>query len=138
MKDTIKVAGVTFNNPDGTNRQDIIRSLGLGWKTAKLKQTTFDDERAVEVRISGKLIGYVPRTMLSNPLTELDELTALVEYYPGKKISDTGKWHVTLSKRIVPSSKEYAYMKKLCLNAKMPMPAYDRRAYASYWAVVKA
>ena len=138
MKSTIKVAGVTFNNPDGRDRQSIIRNLGTGWKTAKLKQTTFEGERAVEVRISGHLVGYIPKTQLGNPMSTADELTALVEYYPGKHVNDTGKWHVTLSERIVPSRQEYAYMKKLCRDAKLPMPAYDRRAYAQYWAVVKA
>lgn len=138
MKNTIRVAGVTFANEDGRNRQEIIRNLGTGWKTAKLKQTKFDGERAVEVRISGHLVGYVPKTQLSNPLSYKGELTALVEYYPGKLVDDTGKWHITLFERATPSAKEYAYMKKLCAEAKRPMPAYDSRAYASYWAVVKS
>ena len=131
MKATIKVAGVTFANENGQNRQEIIANLGLGWKTAKLKQVVFEGERAVEVRIGNHLIGYVPKTQLGNPLSYETEVTALVEYYKDK-------WYVTLSAREVPSSKEYAYMKKLCLDAKRPMPAYDRRAYAQYWAVVKA
>ena len=38
MKNTIKVAGVTFSNDNGVNRQKIIAVLGAGWKTAKLKQ----------------------------------------------------------------------------------------------------
>lgn len=138
MKDTIRVAGVTFNNPDGTSRQELIRNLGTGWKTAKLRQTEYEGERAVEVRISGHLVGYIPKTQLGNPMSEQSELTALIEYYPGKKTNDSGKWHITLSERIVPTAKEYAYMKKLCINAKLPMPAYDRRAYSSYWAIVKA
>ena len=138
MKSTIKVAGVTFTNNDGTNRQDIIRNLGTGWKTAKLKQTMFENERAVEVRINGQLIGFIPKTQLGNPLSHETELTAYVEYYPGKSVDASGKWYVTLSERAVPSSAEYAYMKKLCLKAGRPMPAYDKRAYAQYWAVVKA
>lgn len=135
MKDSIKVAGVTFANENGENRQEIIASLGLGFKTAKLKHTTFEGERAVEVRIGGKLIGYVPRTQLSNPLSYADELTALVSVYSGPS---TDKYYVVLTERQTPSAKEYAYMKKCCLAAKRPMPAYDRRAYAQYWAVVKA
>ena len=138
MKSTIKVAGTTFVNKDGVNRQDIIHNLGTGWKTAKLKQTTYDGKRAVEVRIAGQLIGYVPKTQLGNPLSHESELTAFVDYYPPKNINDDGKWYVVLSERSVPSSAEYAYMKKLCIKAGRPMPAYDKRAYASYWAVVKA
>lgn len=135
MKDSIKVAGVTFANENGKNRQDIIAGLGLGFKTAKLKQTTYEGERAVEVRIGGQLIGYVPKTQLSNPLSYADELTALVSVYSGP---DKDKYYVVLTERQAPSAKEYAYMKKLCLSAKRPMPAYDKRAYAQYWAVVKA
>lgn len=136
MKNTINVAGVTFANENGENRQDIIASLGFGFKTAKLKQTTFEGERAVEVRIGGKLIGYVPKTQLGNPLSHEDELTALVSVY--SKGEGKEKYYVTLSAREVPSAKEYAYMKKCCIAAKKPMPAYDKRAYAQYWAVVKA
>lgn len=138
MKNTIKVAGVTFANPDGRNRQAIIRNLGLGWKTVKLKQVTFENERAVEVYCGKQLIGYIPKAQLGNPLSYEKELTAIIEYYPGKHVDDIGKWHVTLSARETPSAKEYAYMRKLCRAANLPMPAYDRRAYASYWTVVKA
>lgn len=136
MDDHIKVAGVTFDNPDGESRQTILRKLGFGYRYAILKQTTFDGERAVEVRISGKLIGYVPKTQLGNPLSHEEELTALVSCY--SKGDGKDKYYVTLSAREVPTSKEYAYMKKCCLAAKKPMPAYDKRAYAQYWAVVKA
>lgn len=137
MKSTIKVAGVTFANENGANRQDIIRAIGAGWKTAKLKQVVFEGERAVEVRIDGHLVGYVPKVQLTNPLSYERELTALVERY-SKTPDDIGKWHITLSAREVPSSKEYAYMKKLCRDAGFAMPAYDRRAYANYWCLVKA
>lgn len=131
MKNSIKVAGVTFNNNDGQSRQEILSGLGIGFKTAKLKQTEFEGERAVEVRIGGKLVGYIPRNQLGNPLSYKGELTAFVDIYKDK-------FHVVLTERETPSSKEYAYMKKLCLDAKLPMPAYDKRAYTQYWAVVKA
>lgn len=138
MKNTIKVAGVTFNNDNGVNRQKILANLGAGWFTAKLKQVTFEGERAVEVRINNTLIGYIPKTQLGNPMSHMPELTAVVDFYPTLDEKSNGKWYVTLSERVRPSSKEYAYMKKLCLEAKKPMPAYDSRAYASYWATVKA
>lgn len=135
MKNTIKVAGVTFSNDNGVNRQKIIAVLGAGWKTAKLKQMMFNGERAVEVRIDGLLVGYVPKTQLKNPMSNERELTAFIECYNKKGVN---KWYVTLSERETPSGKEYAYMKKLCYQANIPMPAYDRRAYAAYWAVAKA
>ena len=78
MKNTIKVAGVTFSNDNGVNRQKIIAVLGAGWKTAKLKQVTFNGERAVEVRIDGLLVGYVPKTQFKNPMSNERELTAFI------------------------------------------------------------
>lgn len=134
MKDSIKVAGVTFDNPNGINRQTIIANIGKGWRTARLRQTTFEGNRAVEVRIDGLLVGYVPRTMLGNPLSNAKELTAYVDFYGDK----SGKWFITLYERIAPSGKQYAYMKKLCLETKRTMPAYDERAYAAYFATIKA
>ncbi len=131
MKDSIKVAGVTFANPDGTSRQELLASLGRGFRTAKLKQTTYDGERAVEVRINGKFIGYVPKTQLTNPLSFEQELTAYIDIYKNK-------FFAVLSARVRPSSKEYVTMKTLCAKAGKPMPAYDRRAYAQYWATVNA
>ena len=131
MKNTIKVAGVTFNNDNGESRQEILKNIGIGWKTARLKQTTFDGERAVEIRVGGKLIGYVPKTQLNNPLSTAEELTAFIGVCKHK-------YYAVLSEREAPSGAEYAYMKKLCLAAKKIMPAYDRRAYAQYWATIKA
>lgn len=129
----IKVAGVTFNNPDGTSRQKILSSF-VGWRTAKLHETVFtpengEPERAVEVCINGNLIGYIPRAQLDNPMSYQSELTVLVSMYKDK-------YYAVLYPRIVPSSKEYATMKRICTQLHRPMPAYDRRAYMSYWAVL--
>lgn len=131
MKNSIKVAGVTFNNEDGTSRQELLALIGRGFRTAKLKQTEYEGERAVEVRINGKMVGYVPRTQLTNPLSFEQELTAYVDIYKNK-------FFVELTPRVRPSSKEYVTMKTLCAKAGKPMPAYDRRAYAQYWATVNA
>ncbi len=131
MKDSLKVAGVTFANPDGTNRQNIIKAIGVGFKTAKLRQTVFNGERAVEVRIGGALVGYVSKTQLTNPMSFEKELTAFVDY-------SHSKYHIQLTMREKPSGAEYAAMKALCLKAGKPMPAYDHRAYMQYWAAAKA
>ena len=131
MIKSIKVAGVTFNNDNGESRQEILKGFGIGWKTVRLKQTVYNGERAVEVRVNGKLVGYVPKTQLTNPMSRADELTGFIGVCKHK-------YYMVLTEREIPSSAEYAYMKKLCLNAKKPMPAYDRRAYAQYWATVKA
>lgn len=36
MKNTIKVAGVTFSNDNGVNRQKIIAVLGAGWNFVRI------------------------------------------------------------------------------------------------------
>ena len=75
------VKGVTFPNADGTNRQDIIKSLferGIKRTTAVLEQTTFQDERAVAVYIDGAQVGFVPRTCLSEPISYEKELVAII------------------------------------------------------------
>lgn len=82
-----KVAGVTFCNPDGESRQKILDNLGFGWKTAVLKQTVFEGERAVEVWIEGKQVGYIPKANLSCEFSYRDELKALVLYFPEQDIN---------------------------------------------------
>lgn len=66
---TINVAGVTFANPDNESRQEILKNLGFGYHYAILQQTTFENERAVEVWVDSKLIGYIPRKELGNPMS---------------------------------------------------------------------
>lgn len=66
---TIHVAGVTFANPDNESRQEILKNLGFGYHYAILQQTTFENERAVEVWVDSKLIGYIPRKELDNPMS---------------------------------------------------------------------
>ena len=125
----IKVAGVTFTNTDGGSRQEILKMLDCGFHTARLKQTTYDNERAVEVWIGKKMIGYIPKKELDNPLSYEKEMTAYIKACKQNYI-------VALSEQQAPTKAQYAYMKKLCANSRMP--AYDRRAYALYFSEHKA
>ena len=84
--DGIKVAGVTFCNNDGQSRQEILKQIGFGWATAYLKQTVYNGERAVEVWIEEKQIGYIPKTALNNKLSYYDSLSALILYFEEKDI----------------------------------------------------
>ena len=70
---TFRVAGVTFENDDGTSRQDILRHLKFGdapWAddpedlTATIDETTFEGEQAFEVLINGYQVGFVPKTSI--------------------------------------------------------------------------
>lgn len=68
------VAGVTFDNDDGTSRQEIMKNLVGNNKTfisyCDFKYTTFEDEMAIEVYIDKQMIGYVPRTKIEFVRTE--------------------------------------------------------------------
>lgn len=136
MKEKINVAGVTFTNTNGTIRQNILKSMSATFQTARLKTVDFvndkgQTEKAIEVYISGYQVGYIPKNQLNNPLAEQTELTAFIAYCKGK-------YYCELTARQVPSAKEYAYMKHICIKSKKTMPAYDTRAYALAWATVKA
>ncbi len=126
MKNKMKVAGVTFCNNNGVSRQEILKAIGIGFKTAKLRQTVFEGERAVEVRIGGLLIGYIKKMQLSNQLSYERELTAYIGCM-------NNKYYCELTERERPSSVEYQAMKAFCYQNSMPMPAYDRRAYVVFY-----
>lgn len=86
------VTGVTFNNPDHESRQDILKAFGIGYHYAILKQITFDDERAVEVWINSKLVGYVPKQNLSDEISYSEILCAQIAYN-----EDSHIYHINLS-----------------------------------------
>lgn len=124
MDDYIKVAGVTFDNPDGESRQTILRKLGFGYRYAILKQTTYDGERAVEVWTDSKFIGYVPKAQLDNALSYASILLVQILYYEEKNI-----FCAELSELQTPSDAEIAQMKLFCRNNKLAMPPMDKRAF---------
>lgn len=71
------VAGVTFENPNGESRQEIIKDIiekeghnnywtGPG-KLNVIRYVNVEEDRdepAIEVRIKGKLIGYIPKNKI--------------------------------------------------------------------------
>ena len=58
-----RVAGVSFVNPDGTERQDIIKELTMGERVLLVRDhENEDDYYATQVQTeSGQVIGWVPR-----------------------------------------------------------------------------
>ena len=71
---SVRVAGVTFDNEDGTSRQDILRHLRFGdspWAddpddlVATLEETTFDGALAFAVLVNGYQVGFVPKASVS-------------------------------------------------------------------------
>lgn len=122
---TINVAGVTFANPDNENRQEILKNLGFGYHYAILQQTTFENERAVEVWVDSKLIGYVPRKELNNPMSY--EAILIVQICLNE---ESGTFYAVLSP-IEPLS--YEQMNEMSEFFKKNYPnnaiVYDKRAY---------
>jgi len=63
------VAGVTFDNEDGENRQIIIYKIKYAKPpfqdsanlAAEINKVSYNGELAYEVRVNGVLVGYVPR-----------------------------------------------------------------------------
>lgn len=68
-----RVAGVTFNNDDGTNRQNIIADIDFqrppfqdgDHLNVAILRTSWQGELAFEVRVNGVLIGHVPKDSIS-------------------------------------------------------------------------
>lgn len=93
------VAGVTFENPDGENRQEIIKNLidtngtkGYWTGPGKLNVVRYineeegRDEPAIEIRIMDKLIGYVPKNLVekigSHQKTQSGSVIVQLSYSP--------------------------------------------------------
>ncbi len=63
------VVGVTFANDDGTDRQDIIKRMGKGYKDndsdkVRLEEHTFNGEPAIAVFFGKNQIGNIPKAAL--------------------------------------------------------------------------
>lgn len=53
-----KVVGVTYNNDDGENRQDILSSM-TGDEKIEVEKTTYNGEPAAYVKWGSKVLGYL-------------------------------------------------------------------------------
>ena len=76
---TFRVAGVTFNNDDGTNRQEIIaqikkdRDYNSTENKLDLKEFSYDGKPALAVFIDGKQVGNVPATNVDFLLEKIEK-----------------------------------------------------------------
>lgn len=121
----ISVAGVTFANDDGMNRQDILKQLGFGYRLARLIQTTYNDERAVEVRVNDSLIGYIPRKNLADPISYSD--TLLMQVLLNEQ---SGVYYALLSPITPPDTEEINKTSEFCRQHNLEMPSiFDKRVY---------
>lgn len=77
---TFNVAGVTFDNEDGTSRQSLIRKIKFGDPPfensdsldVNLHPSTFDGEPSIECRVNDYMIGYVPKSKIQEVLKAMD------------------------------------------------------------------
>lgn len=78
---SFKVAGVTYQNDDGTDRQTILRHLYFkdkpyadedGTVTAEIKETDYKGEPAYAVFMNGYQIGFVPKAKIPDVKEALD------------------------------------------------------------------
>lgn len=121
----ISVAGVTFANDDGVNRQDILKQLGFGYRLARLIQTTYNGERAVEVRVNDSLIGYIPRKNLTHPISYSD--TLLMQVLLNEQ---SGIYYALLSPITPPDAEEISKTSEFCRQHNLEMPSiFDKRVY---------
>ena len=128
MDNYIKVAGVTFTNENGESRQEILKNFGFGYRYAILKQTTFDGERAVEVWVDSKLIGYVPKTQLNNPLSYEELMLVQIMYYEEKDI-----YCAEISAIQHPDEQDVAKIRAFCTEKGLDIPYIsDKRVYGMF------
>lgn len=136
-KTSLKIAGVTFSNPDGENRQEILKGIGKGWKTFKLVPGMFTDpetgksEKCIRVyeKNTRKQVGFIAKKDLNAELAAEKTLSGFVGEYKGK-------YHIEVSAEQKPSSNAYWTVKTICQKNGYVMPSYDKRAYAEFFGAI--
>ena len=141
-----KVAGVTFSNPDGENRQEIIKAIieekgsnNIWTGPGRLNVTTYTDneghtEPAIEVLINNKLIGYIPKIHIedvaNNQRTQSGSVLVQLTYMPQH---DTCSAKIFTPNRVLPTKNMvYAVKKILKANPHLEPPENTFDAYRQF------
>ena len=101
---SFKVAGVSYDNDDGTSRQEILRHLKFRDEPyaspdedlmLDFIKTEFDGQLAIEVQINGYQVGFVPRAYIKQVEAAIDSFAWSVDDYAiyGGNIGDDGEKH---------------------------------------------
>ena len=101
---TFKVAGVTFDNDDGSSRQDILRHIKFRddpYATpdedilVDFVESDYNGELALEVTLNGYQVGFVPRPMIRKVKAAMDSHAWTVDSLSiyGGSTDDTGEKH---------------------------------------------
>ena len=137
------VAGVTFDNKDGENRQDIIRDIleKHGKKNSlsvkgKLKAATYPttDTATIEVYVFDKLIGYVPKnkidTVKRHRHTQSGTVLVRLSYFQRDEIYSAKLYTIVKSE---PTEKmKYAVNQILKKYPSLEKPEYTFDAYRQF------
>lgn len=122
----LRIAGVTFANENGENRQDILKAFALQGKnilTVDLKVTEYEGEKAIKCieHKTKQMLGWIPKTDIEK--VKHSQMTAFI------RKSKRG-YSAALDIQKKPTRNQYYYVGKLCERYGMEQPAYDIRAYA--------
>lgn len=91
---SIKVAGVTFNNDDGTSRQSVLRKLHFHdspfneYADVEIKQYEFKDQLAYGIYVNDMQIGNIPADLISfiqENIERIESISHIDVYGGGKK-----------------------------------------------------
>lgn len=79
------IAGVTFHNDDGSDRQEILEEIqSRGFcSNVKFEINEYQDEKSVAVFVDGKQIGHIKKIDLKFFIEHFDALTGIYEVYVG-------------------------------------------------------
>lgn len=99
----IKVAGVTYNNPDGTSRQEYIKNLEE-YETLELQPYDYNGNNAIYVIDSEEhILGNIPKNMVSR-IMSLIENSSIIDITIDEKGSFTNE------------KNEEVYYLQICIN----------------------
>ena len=140
---TKTIAGVTFNNADGTGRQGILAGLiaaGRDIISIRIVKQNYTDEKTGKTtlalgcieRSTGKQLGFIHNNEIAEMLEKnITEMTGFIGYNVKGKC-----YFVELSEVKAPSKNQYIMVKNTCNRAGIELPAYDARAYKRWFATV--
>lgn len=137
----LKLAGVTFNNQDGTNRQGILAEFKaknhdiIGCIVKKVNYTDAEGKDSLALAIFEKTtkqqIGFIPKENIPELLkTKTTELTGFIGYNAKGKC-----YYVELSPIVPPTRNQYRHVSRLCAENGIQAPAYDMRAYKRWFGM---
>lgn len=83
---SFNLSGVTFPNDEGMDRQELLRQIdegvppfeNSGALDVKLQPIKFKGEDAIECRVNGRQIGFVPKTMVPDVLAAMKKPDATI------------------------------------------------------------